>query len=162
MTIRPKVTDHGSPGIKSARQPRQHRQQGILVLLTLLLLAASLYALTLGPATIPPGEAVQILLGRLPGVGRLFSGNWPANHQIIILELRLPRVILAILVGTSLATAGAAMQGLFRNPLADPYVLGVSAGAALGAAAAIAFKLNLVFLGLSTVPLAALLGSLAS
>jgi len=58
------------------------------------------------------------------------------------MELRLPRVLLAVLVGAALAIAGAVFQALFRNPMADPYVLGVSAGAALGATLAFLFPLN--------------------
>lgn len=139
---------------------RLARGRPLLVFLTLSLVGAVLYALTLGPAAIPVEETVQILLERLPLVGRYWAQSWPTNHQVIIWDLRLPRVLLSILVGSSLAVAGAAMQGLFRNPLADPYILGVSAGAALGASSAIVFKLNFQFFGLSTVPLAAFFGSL--
>ncbi len=76
--------------------------------------------------------------------------------SLIFHEIRLPRVLVAILVGMGLAVAGAAMQGLFRNPLADPYVLGTSAGGALGAAVAI------LFLGGSYVPVLAFCGACGS
>ena len=65
-----------------------------------------------------------------------FCADWdaiPAEFRDVIFEIRLPRILLGILVGASLATAGAGFQALLRNPLADPYVLGVSSGAALGA-----------------------------
>ena len=60
--------------------------------------------------------------------------TWPASSETIVIELRLPRVLMAMIVGGGLAVAGATFQGLLRNPLADPYVLGTASGAALGAA----------------------------
>lgn len=98
--------------------------------LILLLLASALIAVTLGPAQITPGEAWSVILhhlGLLPEspVGRL--------RDAIVWELRLPRVLTALGVGAGLALAGAVMQALTRNPLADPYLLGLSSGAALGA-----------------------------
>ncbi len=74
----------------------------------------------------------------------------------IVLHIRLPRVMLALVVGASLAVAGAAFQGLLRNPLADPYTLGVSSGSALGAVAVIFFGLNLPFLNAFTLPVVAM------
>src|SRR6202034_3915970 len=62
-----------------------------------------------------------------------FHTNTPALNQAIVWQLRMPRVVLAGLVGATLAAGGAAYQGIFRNPLADPYLLGVAAGAGLGA-----------------------------
>ncbi|MBI4495254.1 MAG: iron ABC transporter permease [Chloroflexi bacterium] len=88
----------------------------------------------LGAVAIPPGTIVQVLAhqfgpGANPGAGQ------PAE-EAILLQIRLPRVVAAALVGAALATAGALLQGLLRNPLADPYVIGTSAGAALGATVA--------------------------
>jgi iron complex transport system permease protein len=88
-------------------------------------------ALTIGPAKLP--------LGQVPGMiaSRLFpfeaAPSWTGADELILFEIRLPRIILAVLVGGALATAGTVFQGLFRNPMADPYVIGISAGAALGA-----------------------------
>ena len=89
------------------------------------------------------------------------EGSSPTS-RIIILDLRLSRSILAAVVGAALAISGAAFQGLFRNPLADPFVIGASSGAALGASLAIAFKFSISFGSLSAVPLAAFVGSLLS
>ena len=95
------------------------------------LLAAMGLALTIGPAKLP--------LGQVPGMiaSRLFpfeaAPSWTGADELILFEIRLPRIILAVLVGGALATAGTVFQGLFRNPMADPYVIGISAGAALGA-----------------------------
>ena len=90
-----------------------------LLLMTLLLVALTLYATTLGAM-------------RLPLVNLLPSGDEILRH--IWLTIRLPRVLLALLVGAALALSGCVMQGLFRNPLADPGLLGISSGAALAVA----------------------------
>lgn len=83
--------------------------------------------------------------------------KWPSSWQVILFQLRLPRVLLAGLTGASLAAAGATYQGLFQNPMADPFVLGVSAGAALGAAITMAGGFSGVM-----VPLAAFVGALGA
>lgn len=83
-------------------------------------------------------------------------------HQAIVLQLRLPRVILAALVGASLAISGAGFQSILRNPLADPYIVGTSAGASLGAALAIIFHLPILPGGFSAVPICAFLGAVAA
>src|SRR5690606_13339620 len=78
----------------------------------------------------------------------------------ILFDLRLPRILLALMVGAALAVAGVLFQGLFRNPLADPYILGTSSGAALGATIAVLSGINLQSLGLSARPLFAFGGAL--
>src|SRR5699024_7077774 len=75
------------------------------------------------------------------------------NYQNIILSIRLPRVVLAGLVGASLAITGAAFQGLLRNPLADPYTLGISSGASVGAVMTIFFSISLPIIGQLTLPI---------
>jgi iron complex transport system permease protein len=91
-----------------------------------------------GPVSLPPGSVAAELLNLIPGV-RLHSGL--SEREIaIVTELRLPRVVLGLLVGAMLALAGAAYQGVFRNPLADPHLLGVAAGAGLGVTTVIAFR----------------------
>jgi len=98
------------------------------------LLVASLAAgIAGGSVPLPVGLVARALLR---GIG--LGDGPPPEVQTIVWELRLPRVLLAAVVGASLATSGAAYQALFRNDLADPYLLGVSAGAALGAVSAIA------------------------
>ena len=86
-----------------------------------------------GTATIPISDILNILLSKIPGLGAITSSTSPLSWEKIILEVRLPRVLLGSLVGASLAVAGTCMQGLFRNPMADPFVIGISSGAALGA-----------------------------
>jgi iron complex transport system permease protein len=91
-----------------------------------------------------------------------FPNTWRATDEMIIFQIRLPRVIGGALVGAALATAGVLFQGLLRNPMADPYIIGTSAGAALGATIAMIVPVNLAFLGFGLVPLAAFGGALAT
>ncbi|MFP4196158.1 MAG: FecCD family ABC transporter permease [Methanomassiliicoccales archaeon] len=86
----------------------------------------------IGTADIPLEEVVQILMG----------GGGHAGHRAIILEVRFPRVLLGAMVGAALALAGAAMQGLFKNPMASPYILGLSSGGAFGASLAIVLGIS--------------------
>jgi iron complex transport system permease protein len=115
--------------------------------LALAALAVVAVALAMGPADL----AVRDVWAALTG------GADPAT-QAIVRELRLPRVLLAFVIGGSLAVTGAALQALVRNPLADPYLLGLSGGAGLGAVAAIALGVG----GAWAVPLAALVGALGA
>jgi iron complex transport system permease protein len=113
------------------------------------LIVAAASSLFLGRADIDPRELIHGLLSPEPTVARL-----------VLMELRIPRVVLAILVGASLGLSGAALQGLLRNPLAEPGLLGVTAGAGLGAVMAIYFGLSQIF-GLAT-PLLGMVGAVAA
>ena len=119
-----------------------------LALLCGCLLAAGLLDLSFGPAGLPFGQILRAIAG------------WPVSPMVhtIVLGIRLPRVVLGALVGGGLALSGAVLQGLFRNPLADPGLIGVSAGAAFGAVVAIA--LGVAAAGLWTLPLWAFGGAL--
>ncbi len=101
--------------------------------LSILLPIVMLLSVATGPVTIPLSEILQVLLSKLG------LSNAESNPQsaLIIEAIRLPRTLLGVLVGSTLAVCGAAMQGLFRNPLADPGIIGVASGAALGAGIAI-------------------------
>ncbi len=99
--------------------------------LGILLVCVGILALGGGAMVVAPGDVVGILLH---AVGWGERGTWEPTQEAVVLAIRLPRVVLGILVGGALASAGALMQGLFRNPLADPGLLGVSSGAAFGAA----------------------------
>lgn len=99
--------------------------------LGLLLLIAFWLSLALGPVSLSLGETLHAML-RLLGVS--FDGEGTAQAELILGQIRLPRALLGMAVGAVLALSGVAMQGLFRNPLADPGLIGVSSGAALGAA----------------------------
>ncbi len=130
------------------------------LLATVALVAAAALALSVGPAGIPLDATVRILLSRLPGVE--MADSLPALWRDIIWEVRLPRVLLAGLTGAVLAMAGATYQGVFRNPLADPYLIGVATGAALGATIVIVADAPHSWHGLSVLPLAAFAGAIVS
>ncbi len=127
-------------------------------------LAALAVALVLGVAfgsvAIDPADTVAILAQRLVGLD--LGREWTAATETIVMDLRLPRVLTAMLVGLGLAVAGATFQGLLRNPLADPYVLGTASGAALGAAIAVLIPVRAVFLEFGLLHGMAFVGALAS
>ncbi|MDH3010986.1 MULTISPECIES: FecCD family ABC transporter permease [Gordonia] len=111
------------------------RHIGVICGAVAVLLGACMLAVLVGPAGLTPKGVLLDLLDQLPLVD-VESGLTP-RQQTILWEVRMPRVALGALVGAMLAVAGAAYQGVFRNPLADPYLLGVSSGAGLGATVAI-------------------------
>jgi iron complex transport system permease protein len=107
--------------------------------LALALTGAVLTALVVGAAGLTASETLRAFAGLLRH-GRDAAGEYPDWAPRLLLDVRLPRIVLALLVGAGLSTAGASFQGIFRNPLAEPYLLGVSAGAGLGATVAIVFR----------------------
>ncbi|GAB3598658.1 iron ABC transporter permease [Microbacterium tumbae] len=119
-----------------AAQATRRRQRVLLLALGILLAGVSVAAVGIGPIAIPPETVVRIVAGEL-GIGAPWGGN-SSEHAIVWL-IRLPRVILGVFVGAALAMSGVAIQALVRNPLADPYLLGISSGASTGAAASILF-----------------------
>ncbi|NGZ75964.1 FecCD family ABC transporter permease [Saccharibacillus alkalitolerans] len=121
----------------------------------LLLLVSLVLTLRLGSVELPAGKIASILLHELPGIGRWFPQTWDDSASQIVLKVRMPRILLAALVGAALALAGAAFQGVLRNPLADPFTLGVSSGSSLGAALIIFFGLRTAWIGQWTLPLTA-------
>lgn len=129
----------------------------VVVTLAVALVVASTLSLALGAVAVSPGRVVAVLAARA-GVD---LGVAPTDPQAaVVWAIRLPRVLLGILVGAGLAASGAALQGVFRNPLADPGIIGVSSGAAVGAVAVIVG--GLVAFGSASVPLAAFAGALAA
>jgi iron complex transport system permease protein len=104
------------------------------------LAAAAGAGLLVGPAGIDAGGALVALFDALPGVD--LTHGLTEVEQRVLFDIRLPRVVMGALVGAVLAVAGASYQGVFRNPLADPYLLGVAAGAGLGATLALAWTGN--------------------
>jgi iron complex transport system permease protein len=137
---------------------RPLRRVGPLALgVALVALAGALLAgLLVGAVDLAPGRVLTELADRLPWVS--VDSGLTEQQSAIVWELRLPRVVLAALVGATLAAAGAAYQGVFRNPLADPYLLGVAAGAGLGA------TLGIVSVGSASpvVPAAAFAGAVVA
>jgi len=127
------------------------RVAGVLALLAGFLACSVFAGLVVGPSTLAPGSVLDVLVGN--------DVDGPAAD--IVLRIRLPRVVLAVLVGAALSVSGVLFQALLRNPLADPYVLGVSGGAALGGIAMLSVG-SAVGLGYEAVPPAAFAGSVAT
>ncbi|MHC1758111.1 MAG: FecCD family ABC transporter permease [Negativicutes bacterium] len=131
----------------------------LFVTLIVLLLGITLVSLSVGQVKVPSSVLVAVL-GKLVGLTPDFLGT-PSPEQIAVIQhIRLPRTLVGILVGAALAISGAVMQGVFGNPLADPGMIGVSAGASLGAV--IAVSLGMTAVSLYYMPLFALIGALAA
>ena len=142
-------TSHTSNPTGSAAAGTVRRPPGALVatVFAVLLLAAIIAGVGIGPLSLPPDEVLRILFAQMTN-GSLGGVDPSSAH--VVWELRLPRVAQAAIVGASLAIAGAALQGLFGNALADPGIVGVTSGASLGAI--IAIVLGLTIFGPWTVP----------
>jgi iron complex transport system permease protein len=142
---------------------RERTGRSLIIVGALLLGAVALLSLSIGPTGITLASVPRVLAAS-------FSGSYDpivAREQTVLLELRLPRTLLGAFVGSGLAVAGAMMQGLFRNPLADPGLIGVSSGAALAAVATIALGNGLALswiklFGAYALPCAAFIGGLAT
>jgi iron complex transport system permease protein len=124
------------------------------------LVVALLAGVGIGSVAVAPGDTFGILAHRLLGLD--VARTWSPMAETIVWDLRLPRVLEAMTVGLGLAVAGATFQGLLRNPLADPYVLGTASGAALGAAIAVLIPVRIVILEFGLLQGLAFLGALAS
>jgi cobalamin transport system permease protein len=147
--------------VRVAVPARRLGRAGWLAVAGLLALVAALIGgIALGSVDLAPSTTVGILAHRLLGVG--VPVTWPATSEAIVIDLRLPRVLTAMVVGSGLAVAGATFQGLLRNPLADPYVLGTASGAALGAAIAVLIPVRGLILEFGLLHGLAFIGALAS
>lgn len=124
---------------------------------SILLVAAILIGISIGTVTVPIGDIVKIIGSRLFNTSHV---NVDPMYTTIVWNIRFPRVVLAGLVGASLAIAGAAFQGLLRNPLADPYTLGVSSGASVGAVLTIFLHISIPVIGAYTLPFLSILFAL--
>ena len=131
----------------------------ILLLLSALLFAVLLLAVSFGATPIPVSTIVQILLN---GTGIVhFARHWDPTAELIVWQVRMPVVLGAALVGAGLATAGVLFQGMLRNPLADPFLIGTSSGAALGASIAFILPFGTLYGSLfSLTPLLAFIGAM--
>lgn len=126
-----------------------------------LLILSVFFSSTVGIADIGMFEALKIMVAGIPGMSALFQGNSVDHtHTMIILDIRMPRILLSASIGAILAVVGGSFQGLFRNPMADPYVLGISNGAGLGATLAIVLGLEGLSFGVGLISLSAFAGAL--
>ena len=135
----------------------------ILLAEVLVLLLVIIGAANFGVADISAKQTVLIIINRIPVIGKLISlKNIKESSIIILINLRLPRILLAGLVGAALSVVGTSFQGIFKNPMADPFVLGISSGAALGATIAMVFIKEMEFLGIGILTISAFLGAIAT
>ena len=123
----------------------RHRAGLVLPVLFIIMLALILACLCVGKYQISPGECIRIITGRLTGA----HPSWDAMDEKMLIGVRMPRVMAAVIVGAALSLSGAVYQGIFRNPLVSPDFLGVSAGACVGAAAAILMSFSSVMIQIS-------------
>ncbi len=131
----------------------------IIMILLALLIISMIISTGVGTAAISPRQILEILLGGIPLFEDFFASTVSRTQELIILQVRLPRLMTGLLVGSALAMSGTTYQGLFKNPMADPFILGVSSGAGLGAAISIVLRANFP-LGLWTTPLLAFIGGI--
>ncbi|PWA12210.1 ABC transporter permease [Pueribacillus theae] len=142
----------------STRKRSKSKIAWLYVLGGALVVSAVLLGLLVSSVSFPVSTILHIVLEKTFGLG--FLDPIAKNEELIIWNIRLPRVLLALCVGASLAIAGAAFQGLLRNPLADPYTIGVSSGAALGAVVVLFFQITIIGLGKFTLPVVAIISGL--
>jgi iron complex transport system permease protein len=154
------TTDEDAAAASSAVRSRHNasRRTALTALATISLVSV-VVAIGLGPVAIAPSTVLDIIGHHTIGVPN--RPDWSVTADAIIWEVRLPRVLLGAIVGAALGVVGAALQAVVRNPLAEPYVLGVSSGASTGAAAAILFGVG-AGLGPESVSLMAFLGALGA
>ena len=150
-------------GVQGLLAACSNRQAGVktrliagAAVLATLVLAAALASLAMGPVKIPLDGVLGIVFAPL---GAEF-GDYSRTQELVVEQIRMPRIVVGAIVGMALGVAGAAMQALFRNPMADPGVIGVSAGGALGAVVSIALGLNTLFF--LALPAFAFLGAMAA
>lgn len=139
------------------------RWKVIVILLILALGFTIIFATAIGPMQIPPLKVYEVIFKKLPLLGDLVESSSSPVEETIIVDVRLPRVLSAAIVGIALAVSGTILQALLTNPMADPYVLGISAGAGLGASLTIVFGIGLSFFGvLYSTPLMAFVTGLGT
>lgn len=143
-----------------ARASLARRPAALAVLGAAVLLVTIVAGVALGSVVVAPGDTLAILANRLLGLD--LGATWSVADETIVFELRLPRVLTAMTVGIGLSVAGATFQGVLRNPLADPYVLGTASGAALGAAVAVLLPMRALILEFGLLHGLAFAGALGS
>jgi iron complex transport system permease protein len=147
----------GEIAVENERRARRVKTSAALLILGILSALALMAACAVGSAAIPFDQVARALLDRLSG-----RAEGEATNALIIFGIRMPRALLAFSVGAALSVSGACMQGLFKNSMADPHILGVSSGAALGAALAMILGWQSTAMGLGAVTLTAFAGGALS
>ena len=131
------------------------------ITLSIFLLLCILISVTVGSASITILESLKILLSKIPFLGQLVEVDQiKSTYEVIVWQVRMPRILQAALVGGSLAVVGCTFQAIFRNALADPHILGISSGASLGATLGILSGITLNFFGLGITSIFAFIGAI--
>ena len=130
------------------------------LLSTILLILSLVFSIALGAVFISPDTIFRILASQILGIA--ITPDWPNSFSAIIMAVRLPHTVLVALTGAALASSGAAYQGLFRNPLADPYLIGIASGAGLGAVIAMALNWPTSLFGYYLIPVGAFIGAIST
>ncbi|WP_352420197.1 iron ABC transporter permease [Proteiniborus sp.] len=134
-----------------------------IIILIILLILAILFSITVGAIGIPLVDTIKILLNKIGFLSsKVDISNIKESNIFIILNIRLPRILLAALVGSVLSVAGSSYQAIFKNPMADPYVMGTSSGAAFGATIGLVLGLSQSLLGFGLTSIFAFIGALAT
>lgn len=135
----------------------------ILAMLSMALILSIVIFANVGSANIDVPSTFKIIGSKTPFIRNYIDASHIASSQVsIIWNVRLPRVMLGVFIGAGLSMAGTAFQGMFKNPMADPYVIGISSGAALGATIAIILKLEGSYFGISPISVFAFIGALTA
>lgn len=133
-----------------------HKNHIKIIVLVVCVFLLGIVAITQGSVKIPVLDVVNTIF-KTEGADTV-----KASHQFIIMSIRFPRIVLAAMVGGILSVVGVVFQAIFKNPMADPYVMGVSAGAAFGATLGIVFGLGVSFLGMGVISMMAFVGALST
>jgi iron complex transport system permease protein len=134
-----------------------------IAVLAVILLMTIIFSVSIGSADLSFVDSLRLVAAKLPVVGRYFENiGLETKYEVIIWKVRMPRIAMSALVGASLSVVGATFQGIFRNPLADPHILGVSSGAAFGATIGMLGGFSIGFMGLGTVGVLAFAGAIVT
>lgn len=139
-----------------------NKKKEFFMLLAIGYIVLVVFAISKGAANITPVNVIATIAKEIPFVEKYIRADLLSTYSLIVFNVRMPRIVMASFVGMGLAVVGAAFQSLFKNPMADPYVLGVSSGAALGAAIAIVIKLSSLALSLSMTTVFAFIGAITT
>jgi len=141
----------------------QIRTAKYVIILLIILIALVVFSSAIGSANLSLKLTFKTLISVIPGIRNLIniSSINPQDFKVIF-DIRLPRILVSILVGIALSGSGVIFQGIFRNPMADPYIIGVSAGAAFGATIGLLFAGNIKIISLSATSIFAFFGAIGT
>lgn len=143
----------------------KRNQKKIIILFTtsLALIFSIIFFSTIGSANISALDVLKIVTSQIPIIGREIDTTYISDtSETIILNIRIPRVLIAVVIGAALASVGTVFQGVFKNPMADPYVIGISSGAALGAGLVIIFGGSWIVYNISSTSIGAFIGAVTT